>query len=111
MIAPRRLPANLVLAATVVAAGCWQRGGEAKPLTIDRTSPVLGDSSRPVLLNDSLTVYFSGPILPLSVTPDSVTVLDDQGHQVPGDLRLGDNWVAFVPEPPLAMPWNVEIAH
>ncbi|MCB9877398.1 MAG: hypothetical protein H6835_07330 [Planctomycetes bacterium] len=98
----RRLSQRLALVALGCAAGCWQGGGGREPLKIDRTSPTLGDPDRPVLLNDSITVYFSEPILPLSVTPDSVTVLDDQGHQVPGDLRIGDNWVAFVPEPPLA---------
>ena len=82
-------------------AACWQSTEQSEPLQVERTSPALDDASQPVLLNDSLTVYFSDEILPLSVTPDSVSVLDDAGHQVPGSLQVGSNWVAFRPEAPL----------
>lgn len=83
------------------AAACWQAAPQSLPFGIVRTSPDL-EAGTPVLLNDALTVYFSDPILPLSVTGDSVTVVDEAGHQVPGALRCGANWVTFVPEPPLA---------
>ncbi|MBL8732409.1 MAG: hypothetical protein JNN13_08575 [Planctomycetes bacterium] len=83
------------------AAACWQAAPQSQPFGIVRTSPDLA-AGQPVLLNEALTVYFSDAILPLSVTSDSVTVLDDAGHQVPGALRCGANWVTFVPEPPLA---------
>ena len=100
----RSRPKNALLLAVTSAAlaGCWQRSQEPAPLVVVRTSPVLGDPGRPVLLNDALTVYFSSELSPLSVTPDSVTMLDEQGHQVPGRLEAGDNWVSFVPAPPLS---------
>jgi len=82
--------------------GCWQRAEAPAPLVVARTSPALGDPGRPVLLNDALTIYFSSELRRLSVTPDSVTLLDELGHQVPGRLETGDNWVSFVPEPPLS---------
>ena len=83
-------------------AGCWQSGSEAAPLVVTRTSPALGDPAQPVLLNDALTVYFSEDLRHLSVTPDSVTVLDEQGHQVPGRLLARENWISFVPTPPMS---------
>ncbi|HEB52940.1 MAG TPA: hypothetical protein ENI87_06770, partial [bacterium] len=99
----RAIPIHLSLALfSALAAGCWDRGRTVEPLQVDRTSPVLGDPARPVLLNDALTVYFSAPIHPLSVTEDSVTVLDEDGNLVPGELRVGSNWVAFHPEVPLS---------
>lgn len=98
-IPPKPLLSLLLLAAL---GSCWDQGAGAEPLTIDRTSPPLGDPSQPVLLNDALTVYFSEPLQPLSVTSDSVSLLDEDGHHVPGELQVGSNWVAFVPEPPLA---------
>jgi hypothetical protein len=56
-----------------------------------------------LLLNDAITIYFSEPIQPTSVTEDSVTVIDENGHQVPGaSLVVGTDWVSWVPEPPLA---------
>ena len=88
-----------MLAAT--AAACWRSGPETEPLRVDRTSPVLGEPDAPVLLNDALTVYFRDSILPLSVTPHSVSLLDEHGLQVPGSLDVGENWLAFRPSPPL----------
>ena len=58
--------------------------------------------SPPLLLNDSITVYFSHDILPVSVTADSVTLVDEQGQSVPGSLLVGANWLTFQPKPPLA---------
>ncbi len=65
-----------------------------------RVSPAL-DATAPLLLNDTITVYFSAPIAPLSVLPDSVAVMDAEGHQVPGSLRAGATWITFTPQPPL----------
>ncbi|MCK5943528.1 MAG: hypothetical protein KAI24_16215, partial [Planctomycetes bacterium] len=96
------LQAWLLPLALLVLGGCWQQERSVAPLSVDRTSPALGDPSQPVLLNDALTIYFSGDLRPLSVTPDSVTLLDEQGHQVPGELEVGSNWVSFRPDPPLA---------
>lgn len=83
--------------------GCWEKSPARTALTVDRTSPALGDRAAPLLLNDALTIYFSEPILPTSVTEDSVTLIDENGHQVPGAaLRVGTDWVTWVPQPPLA---------
>jgi len=83
-------------------AACWQEQPRRQPLQVERTSPVLDDEAQPILLNDSLTVFFSAPLLPLSVTSDSVSVLDERGHQVPGSLQVGEDWVTFRPHAPLA---------
>jgi len=96
---PKYLSLVVVLAGL---GGCWNRSAVQEPLTIDRTSPVLSDSARPVLLNDALTVYFSQPIQPGSVNEDSVVLLDQDGHQVDGAVEVGSNWITFVPAPPLA---------
>lgn len=82
-------------------AACSRPAPAPESFTIERTSPALGERAPPLLLNDALTVYFSHEILPLSVTSDSVTMVDESGHQVPGALRVGANWVTFQPEPPL----------
>lgn len=96
-------PKLLLLLPLLVSLGsCWNKSPGHDPLTVDRTSPVLSDASQPVLLNDALTVYFSEPIRPRSVTEDSVILLDHDGHQVRGEIEVGSDWIAFVPEPPLA---------
>ena len=83
--------------------GCWGKSPGRAALTVDRTSPALGNRSAPLLLNDAVTIYFSEPIRPTSVTEDSVTLIDENGHQVPGaPLRVGTDWVSWVPKPPLA---------
>lgn len=88
--------------AGVVAGACWRAGPAAPPLRVDHTSPALDDPARPLLLNDAITVYFSDRIQPLSVTSASVSLLDEAGHQVPGTLRAGANYVSFQPNPPLS---------
>ena len=98
----RTIATALLTPLLAVVAGCWQGAQGAAPLVVARTSPVLGDASAPVLLNDALTVYFSAALRSLSITEDSVTLLDDQGYQVPGRLETGDNWISFVPHPPLS---------
>jgi hypothetical protein len=104
--ARRQLGTGLLLA---VCALLLQAAGGCKPATrasttfrVERTSPDLSAGAEPVLLNDALTIYFSAALRPLSVTPGSVRLVDEQGHQVPGALRVGERWVTFVPEPPLA---------
>lgn len=93
----------IVLPLLVGLSGCWGKSPARAALTVDRTSPALGDRTAPLLLNDAVTIYFSEPIRPTSVTEDSVTLIDENGHHVPGaPLRVGTNWVAWVPEPPLA---------
>ena len=84
---------------------CLGKKSVRESLSIDRTSPALDDPSKPVLLNEALTIYFSEPILPTSVTSDSVSLIDESGHKVSGQLRAGkagNDWVQFVPDPPLA---------
>lgn len=86
----------------VLLAACSQEGAKPPALAVEHASPELSLGAPPLLLNDSITVYFSSPLLPLSVTTDSFTVLDEAGHQVPGNLRTSSNWVTFVPDPPLS---------
>ena len=95
-------PKLLVLLTLLAGLGsCWDGSPIIEPLRVDRTSPVLSDPARPVLLNDALTVYFSEPIQPGSVNEDSVVLLDQDGHQVRGEVEVGSDWIAFVPSPPL----------
>ncbi|MFT4512658.1 MAG: hypothetical protein ACI89X_000782 [Planctomycetota bacterium] len=83
--------------------GCWGKGPAGAALSVDHPSPPLGDRNAPLLLNDAITIYFSDSIRPTSVTEASVTLIDENGHHVPGaPLRVGTNWVAWVPKPPLA---------
>lgn len=85
-----------------LAAACDRGGREPAPFRLDRTSPPSADqTATPLLLNDAITAYFSAPVLPVSVTPDSVTVVDDRGHRVPGELRVGADWITFMPLPPV----------
>jgi hypothetical protein len=96
---------NLVLVMAAVAAlpcACSRSPVAAPPFEVVRTSPRLESGATPVLLNDALTIYFSAPIHPLSVTTDSVTLVDEAGHLVPGTLAVGSNWVTFQPIPPLS---------
>lgn len=86
------------LALAVVA--CSPRA-EQRPFTVARTSPELGTAGVPLLLNDSVTVYFTADVLPVTLTADTVLVVDERGDRVPGSLSVGANWVAFHPVPPL----------
>ena len=94
----RRLAALLGLS---LLAACARSEPAPAPFTIARTSPALDGAAAPLLLNDAVTVYFSADVLPVSVTPDSVTVVDEDGRGVPGTLRVGANWVSFHPVPPV----------
>lgn len=100
MRAALRTPALALVA--LVTPACWRSPPRSEPFEVVRTSPSLGADDAPLLLNDSVTVYFSDLVQPLSVTEDSVTVVDEAGRHVPGSLRVGANWVTFEPEPPLA---------
>lgn len=53
-------------------------------------------------LNHPLRIDFSRPLDPLSITGDTVRVVDAHGHAVPGALRIGTRSVTFEPHPPLA---------
>ncbi len=85
----------------VLAAACSRGASAPAPFAIVRTSPPLGAQAEPLLLNDAITVYFSADVLPVSVTGDSVTLVDADGRGVPGTLRVGANWVSFHPVPPV----------
>lgn len=98
----RRLRSLALPLAALLAAACWRSPAQPEPFAVDRTSPGLSQQAEPLLLNDSITIYFSAPVQPLSVTEDSITMLDEAGRHVPGSLRVGANWVTFEPEPPLA---------
>lgn len=99
----RRAPiSSKALLAALCLAACSRSEPAARPLDVLRTSPVLGVDAEPLLLNDAITVYFTEPIQPLSVTPESVQIVDDRGERVPGVLRVDANWISFQPEVPLA---------
>jgi hypothetical protein len=85
----------------VLLAACSRGGPSSTPFAIVRTSPPLHAQAAPLLLNDAITVYFSADVLPVSVTADSVTLVDGDDRVVPGTLRVGANWVSFVPVPPV----------
>lgn len=96
------LPAVAAALAALPAAGCWRSTPPAAPVfTIHRVSPELGEGAAPLLLNDAITVYFSAPVDPMTVTGDSVAVLDAAGHRVPGRLGVEGSWVTFEPVPPV----------
>jgi hypothetical protein len=97
----RARPPWIVLIA-LAGASCWRQPPSAAAFDVVRTSPELGPASGTLRLNDTITVYFSAPLNPVSVTSDTVAVLDERGHQVPGKLRVGPNWVTFEPMPPLS---------
>lgn len=85
-----------------VLAACGHGNREPAPFGLARTSPPAATAtSAPLLLNDAITAYFTAPVLPVSVTPDSVTVVDDRGLRVPGELRVGADWITFTPTPPV----------
>ncbi|MFN7591361.1 MAG: Ig-like domain-containing protein [Planctomycetota bacterium] len=96
-----RLSATVLWAVLPWFGGCARVPAKPLALAIEHTSPELARAASPLLLNDSITVYFTAPLLPLSVTTESFTVLDQAGHQVPGTLRTGTNWVTYSPDPPL----------
>lgn len=83
------------------ASGCARTPAKPPALAVEHTSPELSLTAPALLLNDSITIYFTSPLLPLSVTSESFTLLDQAGHQVPGSIRTGTNWVTYVPDPPL----------
>lgn len=100
----RSLPLVLVLAlvAWAIGASC-SRGGGTVPASFaaTRVFPLLSPEAEPLLLNDAITVYFSEPVDPMSVTSDSFAVHDSDGHPVRGRLRCDGTWVTFEPEAPL----------
>ncbi|MGE3172965.1 MAG: Ig-like domain-containing protein [Planctomycetota bacterium] len=99
-LGPRWVALGVLCGAT---AACWQERDvpPPSPFTVARVYPALGPSQLPLLLNDAITVYFTEPVDPMTVTRDSVAVLDREGHPVRGTLRVDASWVTFQPEPPL----------
>ena len=87
-------------ALALLGAGCWH-SPTPRAFAIERVYPALTTAAEPLMLNDAATVYFSAPVDPLSVTSDSVQVLDAAGHPVSGNLKVGRDWVMFEPRPPL----------
>lgn len=98
-----RFRSHVMLSVVLLSAACWHKGPTpVAAFDVERVSPALGEAAEPLLLNDSITVYFSRPVHALTVTPDSVTVVDVNGNPVPGSLATGANWVTFTPAAPLA---------
>jgi hypothetical protein len=61
-----------------------------------------GSAPSRIALNQALTVYFSEPIDPFTVTPESFRVRDAFGHAVTGRLECGTRSVRFVPRAPVS---------
>lgn len=95
-----RLSSLFVTAA--LGSACWRPAPRTPAFEVARTSPTLAAEAEPVLLNDSITVYFTDEVQPLSVTSESVQLQDERGQAVPGTLRVSSNWVTFHPASPLA---------
>lgn len=98
-----RLRPWFLCAIASMALGSCSRGrvAPAERFEVTRVFPSLAESGEPLLLNDAITVHFSEPIDPLSVTSDSFAVLDAEGHPVRGRLRVEGAYVTFEPEAPL----------
>lgn len=91
---------HVLLAVCTLGAACsGRRQGAPEPFVVERAALPEAET---VLLNDPITVVFSAPLDPMSVTSDSVAVVDERNQAVRGRLRVGANWVTFEPEPPLA---------
>jgi hypothetical protein len=88
----------------LLVAACGGQAAREVPFRVDSTSADGANERGQALfyLNHPIRVDFSQPIDPLSVTGDTVRVLDQAGHPVPGQLRIGTRSVTFEPAPPLA---------
>lgn len=87
-----------LLISILAQSACWRGPSTETRFQLLRTSPAAGSAG--LLLNDSITAFFSAPIHGLSVTNDTFTVVDDAGGKVPGALRVGATWVTFEPRAP-----------
>jgi hypothetical protein len=77
--------------------GCGQRSSGGEPFAVRRIRV-----PEVVFLNQELTVTFSEPVDALSVTPDTVRVVDDAGHAVPWLRReVGSKLVRLYPRAPV----------
>ncbi|MEZ5963393.1 MAG: hypothetical protein R3F56_06050 [Planctomycetota bacterium] len=88
------------LAALVITGACGERrpsrGGEE--FVVQRHLP----DGTAVFMNQRLAVYFSEQVDPLSVTPDTVRVVDREGHPVAMErLEVGSQVVYLHPRAPL----------
>ncbi len=98
----RILRTGLTATAALVALVACRRSVDVEAgFSITRVYPTLAAESEPLLLNDPITVYFSEPVDPLSVSPDSFAVVDAEGRPVRGRLRTEGSYVTFEPEAPL----------
>lgn len=91
----------LVAAAALLAAACGDRRAVAPPVfSVARVRPADG---APVFLNQRLTVYFTEPVDALSVTQDTVRVVDSEGHLVGLErLEVGSQLVTLHPRTPVS---------
>ena len=86
--------------ALLAAASACHRGPEW--LEIERFEPGVRNDSLPRLaLNQPLTVYFTEPVDPLSVSSASFRIADADGRSVDGFLEIGTRSVRFRPRAPV----------
>lgn len=91
---------RIALAAAALAslAGCGDRPSSAAgPFAAVRIKP----DGELVFLNQALTVYFSEPVEPLSITGDTVRIVDGDGHPVAiSGIDVGSQSISVRPRPP-----------
>lgn len=93
------LRALCVYCAPLVVAGCDRTfDGVPASFVLEQVSPRAGE----VLLNQTLTLHFSEPVDPMSVTRTSLSIVDEEGAPARGTVRVDGSRVQFVPDPPLA---------
>ena len=99
---PRRLNALWCFALALSGvAGCADGDGPPQGwLQIRRVQPdyeLPGLGGGRVFLNQRITVHFNAPIDPMSITRDTIQVVDSDGRPVPGRLERRRQSVDFVP--------------
>lgn len=89
----------LAVSTTLLVACADRRPAAPAEFAVARVRPAEGGD---VFVNQRLTVYFNEPVDALSVTPDTVRVLDRDGHPVKLDrLEVGSQVVTVHPRTPL----------
>jgi hypothetical protein len=98
-------PSAALGALAAVLAACRSGGDEAvlPGMRVVRAQPGTDAPDVParLFLNQDVTVYFSEPVDPLSVTADTFRIVDQSGLGVDGRLRVGTRSITFEPIPPV----------
>ncbi|HLU39633.1 MAG TPA: Ig-like domain-containing protein [Planctomycetota bacterium] len=95
-----RVRARAAMLVVALGAACGGRTGSGEAsFAVARVRPGPGTE---VFLNQPIAVYFNEPVDALSVTPDTVRVVDEEGHAVAMQrLEVGSQVVTLHPRPPV----------